>query len=162
MKRSVGACLIVVAGLALGPVSSHAASVDKVREFFQVMGMHKMMTDLIPTMTAAMVNGMKQGNANIPADVPDIIGKVVNETITPLLPQMENASIKLYADNLTDEEVDAALAFYRTPVGQRLLQKLPAMAQQGMQIGQQIVSTHIPELQQRLQAELQKRHPEMK
>jgi hypothetical protein len=154
--------LALVATFILSPIASRAASVEKVHEFFEVMGLHKMLLDMLPAMTNAMVNGMKQGNPNLPADVPDIISKVVTDTIMPLLPEMQKASEKLYADSLTDEEVTGAITFYKTPVGQSLLRKLPAITQQGMQIGQTIMQGHIPELQRRLRDELQKRHPEIK
>jgi hypothetical protein len=162
MKRSVSICLTIAVGLIFAPLSSQAASPQKVHEFFEVMGMQKMMSDLIPTMTKSMVASIAQAHPGLPPDVPDIVSQVVNETMLPLLPQMQAATEKLYAENLTDDEVNGALAFYRTPVGQSLLKKMPAMTQQGMQAGQAIIATHIPEMQQRLVQELQKRHPDMK
>ena len=162
MKRPVYASVLVLAALALGPISAQAASPEKVHEYFEVMGMGKMVKDLIPTITANMTNAMKQSNPNMPPDTSEIVGKVVTETLTPLLPQMQTASEKVYAANLTDEEVTASIAFYKTPVGQSLLKKMPAMMQQSMQAGQAIIAAHIPELQQRMQQELQQRHPELK
>lgn len=162
MKRLVYAFMLAAAALVGRPGFAHAASVQKVHEFFQVMDINKMVTDLIPGLTGAMVNGMRQGNTALPADVPEIVGKVVSDVMTPLIPEMEAATEKLYQDNLTDEELSAAIDFYRTPVGQRLLQKLPGIMEQGMQQGQAIVRAHIPEIQKRLQKELQKRHPELK
>ncbi|HEY2345428.1 MAG TPA: DUF2059 domain-containing protein [Xanthomonadaceae bacterium] len=48
-----------------------------------------------------------------------------------LKPQIE----KIYADQFSDAEVDAAIAYYGSPMGQSLLSKMPAVAQQASQIG---------------------------
>ena len=162
MKRPVCTLTAVVAVLILTPISSGAASVEKVHQFFQVMGIQKMMADLIPNMTKAMINAMAQNHPNLPTGVTDIVTKTVTDAITPLLPQMQAASEKVYVDNLTDEEVTAAIAFYSTPTGQSLMRKLPAMTQQAMIAGQEVIKPHIPEMQEHLKQELQKRYPDLK
>lgn len=161
MKRPVYASLFAAAALVLAPLASQAADPAKVHEYFQVMGLHKMMEDMVPMVTANMTNAMRQTNPNLPADMGEIISKVVNDTMLPLLPQMEASTEKIYADNLTNEEVAGAIAFYRTPVGQSLLKKMPTLTTQGMQAGQAMMQQHLPEIQQRLMQEIQQRHPEL-
>jgi hypothetical protein len=161
MKRSVYGSLFAVAALVLAPLASQAADPAKVHEYFQVMGLHKMMEDLLPAVTNNMTNTMRQANPNLPPDIGEIIGKVVSDTMRPLLPQMEASTEKIYADTLTDEEVDASIKFYKTPVGQSLLKKMPTLTAQGMQAGQMMMQQHLPEIQQRLIAEIQARHPEL-
>lgn len=158
MKRPV---LFAVAAFALAPFASQAADPAKVHEYFQVMGLHKMLEDLLPTITSNMTNAMHQTNPNLPPDMGEIIAKVVNDIMLPLLPQMEAATEKVYADNLTNEEVAGAIAFYKTPVGQSLLKKMPVLTAQGMQAGQAMMQQHLPEIQQRLVQEIQQRHPEL-
>ena len=161
MTCRVPAVLLAAAVLASVPLSSRAASMEKVHEFVEVMGLSKVMKDVLPTITAAMVNGLKQGHPNLPPDITEIVTNVVNETISPLVPQMVSSTEKLYADNFTDQEISDAISFYRTPTGQKILQKLPALMQQGAQSGQSLVQAHIPEMQQRLLQELKQRHPEL-
>ena len=166
MKRSLYASLFALAAVALCPAASRAASAEKVHEYVEVMGMKKMMTDMIPIMIPAitnnMTNVMRQAHPDMPADMPEIVTKVVSDVLTSLLPQMIEAEEKVFAANLTDEEVTGAIAFYKTPVGQSLLKKLPIMTQQGMQASQAVVMSHIPDVQQRLAAELKARHPDFK
>jgi uncharacterized protein len=45
--------------------------------------------------------------------------------------------IPIYQRNLSEEDVQAALRFYRTPTGQRLVTALPAITQQSVQAGQE-------------------------
>lgn len=44
--------------------------------------------------------------------------------------------IPIYAQNFTDEELDGIIAFYRTPVGQSVLEKMPAVIQDSLTAGQ--------------------------
>jgi hypothetical protein len=164
MKRPVYASLFVVTALALAPAVSHAASPAQVHELFEVMGMQKLMENMvpavIPNITNTLINSMKQSHPDLPADMPDIINKVVTDTLTPLLPQIQATSEKIYADNLTDEEVSGAIAYYRTPAGQSFLRKAPIMTQQSMQAAQSVITGHLSEVQPRLAAEIKKRHPD--
>lgn len=162
MKPIVGIVALAAAILASAPASSRAASIEKVREFSEVMGTRKMMADMAPSIVNVMVNALKQNHPNLPPDVFQIVSQVVTETMTPLIPEMQADNEKLYAANFTDEELSAAIGFYRTPAGQSLLRKLPAVTQQSMQGGQAIMAAHLPEMKERLIQELKKRYPDLK
>lgn len=43
----------------------------------------------------------------------------------------------IYMESFTEEDIDAILAFYHTPVGERMLEKLPEITQKSMTLGQQ-------------------------
>lgn len=43
----------------------------------------------------------------------------------------------IYVKNLTREEMAATIQFYRSPVGQSVIRKLPAILQESMAVGQQ-------------------------
>lgn len=60
--------------------------------------------------------------------------------------------IKIYASALSDREVDAAVAFYSSPEGQALLDKLPALTRAGSELGQKRMSDVMPRLQEELRA----------
>jgi hypothetical protein len=47
-----------------------------------------------------------------------------------------NLVIPVYDRNFTAEEIDGMVAFYSSPVGQKVLAKMPAVMQQSMQVGQ--------------------------
>jgi uncharacterized protein len=59
---------------------------------------------------------------------------------------------QVYAEELTDEEVDAALAYYRSPAGASLLAKMPVLMQRGAEIGQRRAQALMPELMRKLEA----------
>ena len=66
--------------------------------------------------------------------------------------------IKLYTDEFTEPELGELNKFYQTPVGKKMLGKMPTLMSKGAQIGSQRVQEHMPELQAAIAAEAGK-HP---
>jgi uncharacterized protein len=54
--------------------------------------------------------------------------------------------VKIYAETLTEEEIDGAIAYYRTPAGQSLLKKMPLLMQKSMTYVQDMMGDVIPEM----------------
>lgn len=53
---------------------------------------------------------------------------------------IKTAFSKLYVDEFTEYELKEFIKFYRTPIGKKALQKLPAVTQKGWEIGSEIGS----------------------
>ncbi len=61
--------------------------------------------------------------------------------------QLKPGMVKLYADNFTEEELAATLSFYKSPAGQAVMQKMPAIMNGAMTMTQQKMTTLMPQLQ---------------
>jgi len=59
---------------------------------------------------------------------------------------LKSAYIKLYAETFTQEEVDGLLAFYRSPAGVALLEKMPQVTQKSAAITQQRIGPLVEKL----------------
>jgi hypothetical protein len=59
----------------------------------------------------------------------------------------------LYASEFSASELDAAASFYRTAAGRKFMEKMPALMSNSMELGQQAVQDHLPELQEAIKAE---------
>ena len=59
---------------------------------------------------------------------------------------LKSAYIKLYAETFTQEEVDGLLAFYRSPAGVALLEKMPIVTQKSAAITQQRIGPLVEKL----------------
>lgn len=71
----------------------------------------------------------------------DIYGGMLSwETLEPMM-------VEIYRHAFTQAELDASMAFYRTPAGQSMIRKLPMVQQYSMQLMQQKMQTVVPELQ---------------
>jgi uncharacterized protein len=87
------------------------------------------------------------------------------DKIMPLMLELMNSRIEdfaeamalIYARNFTVAELRQIQAFYHTPAGQKLLDRMPAIAQESMALGQKVGQTIAKELQGRVIEELRKR-----
>jgi len=64
--------------------------------------------------------------------------------------------IKLYMDEFSEAELNDLNKFYQTPVGKKMVAKMPTLMSKGAQIGSQRVQAHMPELQAAIAAEAAK------
>lgn len=69
---------------------------------------------------------------------------------------MEATAI-IYANNFSVEEMREVAAFYSRPVGQKLLQKMPVVMQQSMQMGRKFGESLARDLDEKMRGELRKR-----
>jgi hypothetical protein len=74
------------------------------------------------------------------ADAGAIIRKEINWA------DLKGAYLKLYAETFTQEEVDGLLAFYRSPAGVALLEKMPQVTQKSAAITQQRIGPLVEKL----------------
>jgi hypothetical protein len=64
---------------------------------------------------------------------------------------LEPDILDLYARTFTDEELDGIIAFYKSPAGISMVEKLPTITTQAMSISQAKVTAMMPELKQMMQ-----------
>lgn len=63
---------------------------------------------------------------------------------------------KLYADAFTKAELEELARFYQTPVGRKILNKMPELTVLGSRMGQQKVEEHLGELEAMIAKETQR------
>ena len=66
------------------------------------------------------------------------------------LDDMLNDMIPIYQKHLTKEDLDGILAFYASPIGQKLQREQPAMTQESMQVGGEIGRRRIGAMMQQM------------
>jgi len=66
--------------------------------------------------------------------------------------EMIDAMVPIYQKHLTKEDLGAILAFYSSPVGQKLQREQPAMMQEGMQVGGEIGRRRLTTMMQQMDA----------
>lgn len=55
--------------------------------------------------------------------------------------------IKLYADVFEEEEIDGMVAFYKTPAGHAMIEKMPTLLARSTEIAQRQMAGIMPEIQ---------------
>ncbi len=143
---------------------------EHVREFLDLMHTRDRMIQMMDGMKAAEKKGAEEGfKHSIPDATSNQLGKVdalVDETFRDLpIDEMVDAMVPIYQHHLTEADLEAVIAFYKSAPGQKILKEQPAMMAEGMQAGQEIMMKRLPEILDRLQtqvaklAETEKNHP---
>ena len=66
--------------------------------------------------------------------------------------ELEPRIVEIYADTFSEDELKQFIRFYKTPAGQKLLEKSPELSARGMEIGRQIVTEHKADLMKLIEA----------
>lgn len=90
---------------------------------------------LLPVILLSIKPAVVQGRPEIERDY-DAMAAQIADAYAPYYSSMVDSAASLYASNFTVDELREIEAFYRLPVGQKLLQKSLPITQQSMQIGQ--------------------------
>ena len=58
--------------------------------------------------------------------------------------------VKLYTSNFSEQEMQELIAFYESPLGQKVLEKMPSLTSQSAQLTQSKLETAVPKVNQLL------------
>lgn len=68
--------------------------------------------------------------------------------------KMQQAYVEIYVEVFTEEELRELVAFYQTPIGQKMIEKMPALMQKSMEVTMEMIQEQMPELQRRMEQAL--------
>ncbi|USA45535.1 DUF2059 domain-containing protein [Acinetobacter sp. C26M] len=74
------------------------------------------------------------------------LSKIMQEELT--WAKLEPEMIKIYAEEFNQEEIDGMIKFYKTPVGQSTIDKMPIVMQKSMQVGYKQMDAITPKIMQ--------------
>ena len=155
--------LLCASLLAIHPFSARAdeaskmAKIDEMLTLMHADQMIRQVMDQMQPMFAEQTRNMGlQENARQAAE--EMQKKMMELMATKLSwDKLKPAYIKLYAETLTEEEVDGAVAYYRSPAGQSFLKKMPLLTQKSMVMVQGMMGDLIPEIN-RISQEVQEKY----
>jgi hypothetical protein len=142
------------------PVSADApASKDDVILYLRTMRSHdmleKLMTVQAQSMEKMMHDQLNDKNA-LPTDFEVRMKKAINDLIKNMpMDDLVQAIIPAYQKHFTHGDIEAMNAFYSSPVGQKVLEELPAVTQEGMQAAMPILTNYIQQWQDRMKHDME-------
>ncbi len=125
-----------------------------INEMFQVTHIDTMMQQTMKqVMDAQKAQFAKMDTTGANKAMSDELFTKVTQIVTDSMSwdKLKPDMTKLYADNFTEDELAASLAFYKTPAGQAILLKMPAVMTSSMAIVQQRMVALTPQIQQAAQ-----------
>jgi hypothetical protein len=141
MKRfliSLTMCAVFAATAMAQDASSAPATKEDVERYLSVTHSHEMMNQMM----AAMAKPMRQmvheqylkDKDKLPADFEERTNKSMDDMFKNFpWDEIMQAMVPVYQKHLTKGDVDALVAFYSSPTGEKMLREMPAIMGEAMQ-----------------------------
>jgi uncharacterized protein len=163
MKRTLLAAAIILAmcgyiGAQQNPADAPATK-EEIQKYLQVMHSRDMMTKMVDAMSKPMHEMMHEqylkDKDRLPADFEVRINKMMDDMMKSFpWDEMVEAMVPVYQKHLTKGDVDALVAFYSTPTGQKLIKQMPEITGEAMQQTIPLMRKSIDAMTQRMQEEV--------
>ncbi|HLJ47906.1 MAG TPA: DUF2059 domain-containing protein [Bryobacteraceae bacterium] len=126
----------------------------KIEELLTLMNVNQAQTQIMDSMKD-MVEGMirqQLGGKEMPPDAVNAAAETQKRILAMVSERLSWEKLKptykqVYGDTFTEEEVTGILAFYRSPAGRAMSQKMPSLVQKTMALTQQQVGDLMPEIE---------------
>ena len=135
------------------------ASKDDVILYLRTMRTHDMLQKTMQVQSQSMQQlfreQMVKDKGSVPPESEARFKKLMDELIKGMpVDEITQAMIPAYQKHFTKGEIEAMNTFYSSPIGQKVLQELPAVMQEGAQAAMPIMSKYLGEWNDRMQQEL--------
>jgi hypothetical protein len=151
--------LVVFALLVLAPVhaqSPNAGAEAAAKELIDTMKLPDQFKAMLPMIFRQIKSSLVQNRPEVDRDYDALAPKLL-DTMNGRIEELASAIALIYASNFSEAELRDLTAFYRTPTGQKLLQKLPFVTQQTMIAGQKFGQSAAADLQKQMREELRRK-----
>ena len=157
--------LVVAVSLALAlPVSIAPAAAQQpspaalatAKEIVTVKGADALWRPVVRGVVERAKGMFMQSNPMLGKDLNEVAAKLYTE-YNPRTVELLNDAAKIYATRFTEQELKDALAFYKTPLGKKLITEEPAILDQSMKNAQNWANKLSEEIVVKMRAEMKKR-----
>lgn len=111
-------------------------AISKAEQLMEASHSMKLADQMIVLMEAPLLNLLQSVNPGRE----EMVGKVLRDRVLPemrrRLPEFRGLAARVYAQHFTVGELDQLIAFYESPIGQRLVAEQPAMLTEMTRISQ--------------------------
>lgn len=152
----VAACaMLLSSALAQQSDANAPATREDIERYLAVINSHQMMTDMMKAMSKPMHQLVHEQylkeKDKLPAGFEEQTDKMLDGMFKDMpFDEMMQATVPVYQKHFTKGDVDALVAFYSTPTGQKVLHELPAIMGEAMQSMTPIVEKYMEAMKQRV------------
>ena len=161
MKRVLIALACLAFSLpALAQNADEPASRDDVILYLRTMHTHDLMQKMMAVQSQSMQQLLREqilrDKGKLPADFDSQFKKAMDDLVKKMpADEIVQAMIPTYQKHFTHGDIEAMNAFYSSPVGQKVLEELPAVMQEGMQAAMPILTKYLSEWQEKIKNEFE-------
>jgi len=133
---------------------------DDVLKFMDVMQVRHTMSVMIEQMKLQVKRDMRRG---MEAKTPHLTPKqeaTIDHTIDTMFTnfptdELIDVMVPVYQRHISKEDLNALIAFYSSPTGQRILSEMPAMMTEGMQAASDVATRRIAGIRTQVDSEVE-------
>jgi uncharacterized protein len=125
-------------------------------ELLETMHYKDQVSAILPGIFKALKPSIVQNRAEVDREYDNLTPMMI-EGFKTRLSELSEAAAIVYSRNFSREDLLALTAFYKTPAGQRLLQKLPTVTQDLMTAGSKFGQSVAEDMRKKMIEELRKK-----
>jgi uncharacterized protein len=159
----LGWLLLAAPALAQQSPADTPATKEDIQRYLDVMHsremIHKLM-DMMSQQVRQMLHQqveqqMKASPGKFPPDFQARMDRMMDDTLKGIpVDELFDVMIPVYQQHLTKADIDAIVAFYSTPAGQKLVREMPAMTQDALQAAMPLIQKYMVGMRERAEAEV--------
>ncbi len=140
--RKMGPVWLAIAWLAATPspqarAESQQSDTETIRELYQAAGMERLLDQLITTITSQVFDSLLASRTDIPEAARTRFKQQMVSGFSESKGAFLEAMIPVYQRHFTGAEMRQMIAFYKSDLGQKLIEKMPILMHEGAKVGQQ-------------------------
>ncbi len=162
MRRLIPGLVLVLLYAATSWAQQSAADApatkEDVQRYLDVIHSREMMTQMVDAMVKPMHQVIHEqflkDKDKLPADFEARMNKMMDDSMKSFpWDEMMQAMVPVYQKHFTKGDIDAIVAFYSAPTGQKMLKEMPAMMSEAMQSMMPIIRKQMEAMTERIQLE---------
>ena len=135
------------------PTPSHLAAA---KELVDTIGAARQFDSIVTGVIVQVASNFLQSNGALAKDLNEIVDLLVTEYL-PRRAELQNEVVRLYASRLKEQEIKDVLAFYKSPLGKKMLVESQFVLAESLKQADLWAAKFREEVAARLRAELKKR-----
>lgn len=147
-----------VTGFAQG--ADEPASKDDILMYLRTMHSHDMLQKVMQVQVQSMrqlFHDMLEKEGKLPADFDSRFNQVMEDLVKNMpMDELIQAMIPAYQKHFTKGDIEAMNTFYSSPVGQKVIEELPAVIQEGSQAAMPLMGKYVQDWRDRIDDEFGK------
>ncbi len=150
---ALGVCF---AGAAHAQQQPSATSLILARELVEAKGAMRLFTPVISGVIEYHRSLFTQTNPNLGRELNEVAQKIHAELAARRV-ELEQQIVRVYAQYFTEQELKEAVAFYKTPLGKKLISEEPRALDESMKVANEWSGKFAEEVIARMRAEMKKK-----
>ncbi len=135
------------------------ATVADINRYFEATHVRELMKSTMETVSKQMrqmLHAQIQNTPNLPPDAEERMDKMFDGVLQNMpVDDLLNAMAPVYAKHFTKGDIDAIVAFYSTPAGQKMVAEMPAVTQESMQASSGVIRKYMDDTMRQLQTQIE-------